>query len=99
MCRSKILSRLKKVIRCLQNPFVIFEDDGGGFREDLVPRMPPYFRTGRPSTSVLRSYLAAVRVVLIAKCTNKELEKLIRFVSIIGSYNNLNKIISDDTTI
>lgn len=91
--------RLKKVIRCLQNPFVIFEDDGGGSREHLVPRMPQLFSTGRSSTSVLRSYIAAVRVVLIAKCTNKELEKLIRFASVIGSYKDLNKIISDDTTI
>lgn len=87
MCRSRIVSRLKKVIRRLQNPLVVFEDGDGGFREHLVSRMPHLFRSGRSSANILRSDLAAVRMVNLAKCTDQDLEKPIRFASVISSYN------------
>lgn len=99
MCRSKILARLKKVIRCLEDRPDVSDDVDGGFREHLVLRMPHLLRTGLSSANVLRSYIAAVLVVDITKCTNMELEKLIRFASIISSYKGLKQILSDDTTI
>lgn len=99
MCRPKILSRLRKLVRCLPVPPLVAEDVDDGFRAHLVARVPLLLSRGLSATDFVRNYFAAVRVVNISKCSDKELEKFIRFASVIGSYKPLKNLLSNDITI
>lgn len=99
MCRAKIISRLKKLIRCLPVPLSVGEDVDDDFRAHLLMRVPLFLSRGISATDFVHNYFAAVRVVNIPRCTDQVLERFIRFASIIGSYKPLKNLLSDDMTI
>lgn len=101
ICRPKIVSRIRRLKKCIVPGLPVFEDATGAFRDHLVEKMPHMFPEPENlscKTFALR-YLSRVSTISNATCTENTLEKLIRFAFVIGSYDNLKSIIHDETVI
>lgn len=102
MCRSKIVSRLKRLLCCLPLPLHILDDVDGAFHDHLVAKMPHLFPTTGPasmSRGILVKYIAQLRKIDANKCTVQDLGRLIRFASAFGSYKPLKVLIRDDVIV
>lgn len=101
MCRNKIVSRLRRLKKCIPSDLWISEHRSGTLRSPLVEKMPHLF----PETSILScenivlSYLSQVCTTDNAKCSVLTLRKLIRFAFAIGSYQPLGNLIQDETIV
>lgn len=102
MCRSKIVSRLKRLLCCIPLPLHIFDDMDGAFHEHLIAKMPHLFKNPGPasvSCGILVNYIAQLRKIDANKCTDQVLGRLIRFASAFGSYKSLKVLIRDDVIV
>lgn len=98
-CRPKIAARVKNLVRSLSADLHVSPDVEGAFWVHLLARIPNLVDSGLSAELLLRRYIANVRRVNVAECHDDELEKLIRFGSVIGSYRNLKCIISSEPTV
>lgn len=98
-CRPKIAARVKNLVRSLSPDLHVSADVDGAFWAHLLARIPRLEESGLSAGLFLHRYIALVRHVNVSECHDDELEKLIRFGSIIGSYKNLKCFISSETTV
>lgn len=101
MCRPKIVSRIRRLKKCIVPGLSVLEDATGAFRDHLVEKMPDMFPEPENLSckTFVRRYSSRVSTISNATCSENTLEKLIRFAFFIGSYEDLKSIIHDETVI
>lgn len=98
-CRPKIAARVKSLVRSLSPDHHVSADVEDAFWAYMLARIPRLGDAGLSGGLFLRRYIAHVRRVDVAECHDDELEKLIRFGSIIGAYKDLKCLVPSETTV